>query len=104
MVKSITAYKKRSYFKRKYGYYNHPTEGGFQQAVGLPLNMLNSWLFGIDDSRISNYATMHLDQDKKMVLPLAVRNKNINHTLISESGLYSLIPRSNKPEAKIFKK
>lgn len=81
-----------------------PTEGGFQQAVCLPLNVLNGWLFGIDDSRISNYATMHLDQDEKMIHQISVHNKNINHTLISESGLYSLIIRSNKPEAKIFKK
>lgn len=31
-----------------------PSKGGDQQMLCLPLDMLNGWLFGIDDSRIKN--------------------------------------------------
>lgn len=49
-------------------------------------------------------AMLKLDDDEKLmsVLPIAGQNRQVN--LITESGLYSLIIRSNKPEAKVFKK
>lgn len=45
-----------------------------------------------------------LDDDEKLtsVLPIAGQNRTVN--LISESGLYALIFRSNKPSAKKFQK
>lgn len=55
-------------------------------------------------------ATKHLDADERRVVagksmgiisPLAVRDEV---TVVNESGLYSLILRSRKPEAKAFKK
>lgn len=49
-------------------------------------------------------AMLKLDDDEKLVsvLPIAGQNRQVN--LITESGLYSLVIRSNKPEAKVFKK
>ena len=49
-------------------------------------------------------AMSRLDDDEKLmsVLPIAGQNREV--TLISESGLYSIILRSRKPEAKKFKK
>lgn len=54
-------------------------------------------------------AATRLDADEKMVLPLTetqsgVRGGTRLMTVISESGLYSIILRSEKPEAKQFKK
>lgn len=50
-------------------------------------------------------ATRHLDDDEKMAVKLtAISVTNPNHIIINESGLYSLIFRSSKPEAKAFKK
>lgn len=49
-------------------------------------------------------AVNQLDEDEKLtyVLNRAGQNREVN--IITESGLYSLILRSNKPEAKAFKK
>lgn len=49
-------------------------------------------------------AMLKLDDDEKLlsVLPIGGQDRQVN--LITESGLYSLVIRSNKPEAKIFKK
>jgi len=45
-----------------------------------------------------------LDSDEKLtsILPMSGQNREVY--LINESGLYSLILRSNKPEAKVFRK
>lgn len=52
----------------------------------------------------SRQAVGQLDDDEKLtyVLHRAGQNRNVN--VITESGLYSLVLRSNKPEAKVFKK
>lgn len=51
-------------------------------------------------------ATKYLDDDEKALInnPSLTNNPNGNVTIINESGLYSLILRSRKPEAKRFKK
>jgi prophage antirepressor-like protein len=45
-----------------------------------------------------------LDEDEKLIQKLFVSGQYRNVWLINESGLYSLILRSNKPEAKKFRK
>lgn len=49
-------------------------------------------------------AVSRLDDDEKLlsVLPIAGQNRNVS--LISESGLYALVFKSNKPSAKKFRK
>lgn len=45
-----------------------------------------------------------LDEDEKLPLPIVRAGQLRTVNTITESGLYSLVLRSNKPEAKIFKK
>ncbi len=45
-----------------------------------------------------------LDEDEKLVRKLFVSGQNRDVLLINESGLYALILRSNKPNAKSFRK
>jgi len=45
-----------------------------------------------------------LDDDEKLIRTLCVSGQNRETLCISESGLYSLILTSRKPEAKVFKK
>lgn len=53
----------------------------------------------------TNAGTRHLDEDEKMTVNLTgISVTNPMVTIINESGLYSLILRSRKPEAKAFKK
>ena len=58
----------------------------------------------------TNKACQNLDDDEKQVVTrdfdpeLFSESKAQAMTLISESGLYTLIMRSNKPEAKVFRK
>lgn len=53
----------------------------------------------------SRDAISSLDDDEKDTVGISDGNRgNPNTNLISESGLYSLIMRSNKPEAKKFRK
>lgn len=53
----------------------------------------------------TNAGTRHLDNDEKMsVILTGISATNPVATIINESGLYSLILRSRKPEAKKFKK
>jgi prophage antirepressor-like protein len=56
------------------------------------------------DIKNTSDAVSKLDDDEKLtsVIPIAGQNRNV--TIISESGLYSLIFRSNKPTAKKFRK
>lgn len=52
----------------------------------------------------TSMATRSLDDDEKLVQTLFVSGQNRQVTMINESGLFSLVLRSNKPEAKTFKK
>lgn len=45
-----------------------------------------------------------LDDDEKLTLQLVRAGQNRKVNCINESGLYALILRSNKPEAKVFRK
>ncbi|MBF2707504.1 BRO-N domain-containing protein [Flavobacterium soyangense] len=45
-----------------------------------------------------------LDEDEKLTLPIVRAGQNRKVNCISESGLFALIMRSNKPEAKAFRK
>ena len=45
-----------------------------------------------------------LDDDEKLVQKLFVSGQNRDMIIVNESGLYTLIMRSNKPEAKRFRK
>jgi len=45
-----------------------------------------------------------LDEDEKLIRTLFVAGQNRDILTISESGLYSLVLTSRKPEAKVFKK
>jgi len=52
----------------------------------------------------SRDAISKLDDDEKGVRKVDTRGGSQNMTIINESGLYHLIFRSNKPEAKVFKR
>lgn len=56
------------------------------------------------DIKNSSDAVSRLDDDEKLVsvLPIAGQNRSVN--LVSESGLYALVFKSNKPSAKKFRK
>ena len=49
-------------------------------------------------------AVERLDDDEKLVRTLHVSGQNREVWTVNEPGLYSLIIRSNKPEAKSFKR
>jgi len=49
-------------------------------------------------------ALSKLDEDEKLMLKIGASGQNRDMSCINESGLYTLILRSNKPEAKKFKK
>ena len=57
----------------------------------------------LDISDVSQ-AVERLDDDEKLVRTLHVSGQNRDVWTVNEPGLYSLIIRSNKPEAKYFKR
>jgi prophage antirepressor-like protein len=52
----------------------------------------------------SRDAISKLDDDERELVRVDTLGGSQNMTIINESGLYSLILRSNKPEAKVFKR
>ncbi|WP_075209118.1 phage antirepressor KilAC domain-containing protein [Cytobacillus solani] len=69
----------------------------------------NPWFVAKDVSNILGFrdpyaATRGLDEDDKLLHTLCVGGQNRETTIINESGLYSLVLKSNKPEAKVFKR
>ena len=58
-------------------------------------------ILGLKDVSMS---LQKLDNDEKLIQKLFVSGQNRDTWTINESGLYSLILRSNKPQAKQFKK
>ena len=49
-------------------------------------------------------ACASLDEDEKLISPITMSGQNRDALCVSESGLYSLVLRSRKPQAKVFKK
>lgn len=58
-------------------------------------------VLGIKNSRL---AIVTLDEDEKLTYKIYTSGQNRKTWLISESGLYALIMRSSKPEARTFRK
>lgn len=59
-------------------------------------------ILGLENSR---KATKDLDSDEKDIVTISYgTDGNPNRTVVSESGLYSLVFRSRKPEAKAFRR
>lgn len=52
----------------------------------------------------TSMALSKLDSDEKLTSKILMSGQNRKMWLVSESGLYALIMRSNKPEARIFRK
>ncbi|WP_339218920.1 Bro-N domain-containing protein [Paenibacillus sp. FSL H8-0332] len=52
----------------------------------------------------TSMAVKRLDDDEKMTQTMFVSGQNRLTWLVNEYGLYSLIMKSRKPEAKVFKK
>lgn len=71
---------------------------------GEPWFLLNEVCKKLGISNSSDAAS-RLDEDEKDVIGITDSvGRSLNSTIINESGLYSLILRSRKPEAKAFKK
>lgn len=69
----------------------------------------NPWWVAKDVCDVLNYSdvsmTMQiLDDDEKLIQVFLVSGQNRDLWTVSEPGLYTLIVRSNKPEAKKFKR
>lgn len=67
------------------------------------------WFVAKDVADILDYSeasamTRHLDDEDKESVKLTVRGQEQEFILVNESGLYSAILKSRKPEAKAFKK
>jgi prophage antirepressor-like protein len=67
------------------------------------------WFVAKDVSDILGFrdpytATRGLDDDEKLLHTLHVSGQNRDTTVVNESGIYSLILKSNKPESKQFKR
>lgn len=67
------------------------------------------WFVASDVAKILGLGNMHsslavLDEDERGLHTMETPSGNQEMTIISESGLYSLILRSRKPEAKAFKR
>ncbi|KPU42138.1 hypothetical protein OXPF_39170 [Oxobacter pfennigii] len=68
------------------------------------------WFIGKDIAEVLGYKDTsdalkkHVDEDDKLTLQIADSGQNRNMIGINESGLYSLILRSNLPDAKQFKR
>lgn len=98
-LKNLNIMKKRPIFK-------HPD---FGEVRILIRENKEPWFVAVDVCKILDIANVsdaigRLDEDEKLtsVLPIAGQKRTVN--LINESGLYALILRSRKPEAKSFRK
>lgn len=80
-----------------------------KQSVRNLLIDQKPWFVGKDVCDIlelqnSRQAVRELDDDEKLMYKLYTSGQNRKMWLVSESGLYALILRSNKPQAKTFRK
>lgn len=83
----------------------------FQSAINIRTLLINGeiWFVASDiatalDYRMASDMTRFLDDDEKATHNLRTPYGEQNFTIINESGLYSAILKSRKPEAKTFKK
>lgn len=83
----------------------------FQNATDIRTLLINGeiWFVASDiatalDYRMASDMTRFLDEDEKATHNLRTPYGEQNFTIINESGLYSAILKSRKPEAKTFKK
>ena len=95
---------------------NNITTFQFPLTVGRTLNVRitdqngDPWFIAKDVCEILGFdhapsAIRALDEDERNTVRISHGNRgNPNATIINESGLYSLILKSRKPEAKRFKK
>lgn len=88
-----------------------PTEFSYSDNNKLNAIIINGqlWFFAKNVSSIlgfkkTNDATRLLDDDEKGAYKVRTLGGKQSVSLINESGLYNLIFRSNKPEAKSFRK
>ncbi len=56
------------------------------------------------DVKNTSQALQGLDEDEKLIYTLHISGQNRETAMVNESGLYTLVIRSNKPEAKQFRK
>lgn len=68
-----------------------------------PMFVAKDVCYALDIDNVTK-ALYSLDEDEKLHLPLVRSGQLRTVNTITESGLYSLVLRSNKPEAKVFKK
>jgi prophage antirepressor-like protein len=86
-----------------------PFEYGTREVQVIQDEHLSPWwiageVCSILDIRDTSQAIGRLDQDEKLMRTLYVSGQNRELWTVNEYGLYSLILRSNKPEAKKFKR
>lgn len=72
------------------------------KALDLKVSSLVHNLKNIDDSEKVKERIKHLTKDQTLLSGPFKMSAHIDKWFISESGLYKLIMRSNKPEAKTF--
>jgi anti-repressor protein len=73
------------------------------QIDGVPYFVAKDVCEVLEISNVSD-AIKRLDEDEKLISTLSISGQNREVLLVNESGLYSLILTSRKPEAKKFKK
>lgn len=73
------------------------------QENGEPLFLANDVCRALEIVNVP-HAVSRLDEDEKLLSSIVIAGQNREVNFITESGLYSLILRSRKEEAKAFKK
>lgn len=75
----------------------------FEDKLGNPLFIVKDAIAILDLENIT-WATNGLDDDELTLVKLKLGKQNRNYVAVTESGLYALIFKSRKPEAKRFRK
>lgn len=88
--------------------YREESDNNFDSLTTIEING-EIWFIAIEvckllDIKNVSDAVSRLDEDEKQtsVLPISGQNRHVH--IISESGLYALAFKSNKPSAKVFRK
>lgn len=92
---------------------NKETVGNYFSFNNLPISIINRdgepWFVAKEVCAVLEHtnhraAIQNLDEDEKGVSKVYTLGGEQEVSIISESGLYTLIIRSNKPQAKVFRK